>query len=421
MIKSNAIKQVLLLISAASFSLSIFGQEADTTKTTQQGPKTVSATMPVDTIRSDALKVVEDAPLDIAQNRGLFIVTPDQRMQLRILGSIRFLAVYDDSNLLAKNSLITREIPTGNENERFPNYFNGLSQTRLGFEVTRKTDLGKLFVRLETDFAGVNGFRIRHAYGQFRGFVIGQTWSLFTQIRVLPTTVDFSGPTSAILTRTPQIRYTFNNQSKNNFAVSLEYQVQDIQLPDSLGATTFPLFPNITGRLTRDFDWVFFQISGVMPVLSARDAEGDLFIRFGWGVSTGVLIRPWENGSWHFQVAAGKSISRFLGDISGDLNLFLDPNGVGILPFELGYYGAYQHSWSKKFLSNVAYGRVQLEELSFTPDNTFSWGSTWHLNTFYNPVDGAKVGIEAIWGQRTDKNNVDGNAFRFNILFFYDF
>ena len=420
-IKSITIKLVLLLILAVSFRLSIFGQDADTTKTTQQRPITVSATMPMDTIKSDALKVVEDAPLDIGQNRGLFMVTPDQKMQLRILGSIRFLAVYDDINLVSKNSMVTPEIPTGTENERFPNYFNGLSQTRLGFEVTRKTELGNLFVRLETDFAGATGFRIRHAYGQFQGFIIGQTWSLFSQIRVLPSTVDFSGPASAILSRTPQIRYTFNNQSKNNFAVSLEYQVQDIRLPDSLNATTFPLLPNLTGRLTRDFDWAFFQISGVMPALSARDAEGDLIIRFGWGVSVGALIRPWENGSWHFQVAAGKSISRFLGDINGDLNLFIDPNGKGVLPFELGYYGAYQHSWSKKFLSNVAYGRVQLEELSFTPDNTYSWGSTFHVNTFYNPVEGAKVGIETIWGQRSDKNNENGNAFRFNMLFYYDF
>ena len=139
-------------------------------------------------------------------------------MQLRILGSIRFLAVYDNIYLISKNSLITSEIPTGDENERFPNYFSGLSQTRLGFEVTRKTDPGNLFVRLETDFAGINDFRIRHAYGQFQGWLIGLTWSLFTQIRVLPTTVDFSGPTSAVLSRTPQIRYTFKNQSKNNFA-----------------------------------------------------------------------------------------------------------------------------------------------------------------------------------------------------------
>ena len=147
----------------------------------------------------------------------------------------------------------------------------------------------------------------------------------------------------------------------------------------------------------------------------------ELFIRFGWGVSIGALLKPWEKGSWHFQLVGGKAISRFLSDINGDVNLFLDPDGKGVLPFEFGYYATYQHSWSKKFESNFIYGRSQLEELSFVQDNTYSWGSTWHINNFYKPVEGAKVGFEAIWGQRANKSRSSGDAIRFNLLFYYDF
>ncbi|MGI9569302.1 MAG: hypothetical protein ACR2PH_06095, partial [Desulfobulbia bacterium] len=139
------------------------------------------------------------------------------------------------------------------------------------------------------------------------------------------------------------------------------------------------------------------------------------------GISVGALIKPWKDGSWHFQIAGGKSISRFLGDITGDANLLISPEGIGILPLELGYYATYQHEWNEKFLSNFVYGRVQIEEFSFTPDNTYSWGSAFHINTFYKPVDGAKAGFEGIWGTRTDKNTDMGNAFRFNMIFYYDF
>lgn len=387
----------------------------------QESLETVSINSPADTLRTDSLKVVEDAPLDIGQNRGLFIMAPDKKMQLRILGSIRSLVVYDNVDLFSKESFVTSEIPTGDDHKFFPNYFNNLSQTRFGFEVTRKTEYGNLFVRLETDFAGVGGFRIRHAYGQYRGFLIGQTWSLFAQISVLPTTVTLSGPTSSISTRTPQIRYTFNVQKKSNFAISLEYQVQDIRLPDSLNASTFPLLPNMTGRFSRNFNWGLLQVSGVLPVLSGFDGNDDLVVKLGWGVSIGALIKPWENGSWHFQLAAGESISRFLGSIDADVNLILTPDGKGELPLELGYYATYQHTWSKKLFSNFVYGAVQLEEFSFTPDDTFIWGASWHLNTFYSPVEGAKVGIEGIYGQRKDHDNTNGNAFRFNMIFYYDF
>ncbi len=58
-----------------------------------------------DTIHSDTTKIIEDAPLDIGKDRGLFIVTPDKKMQLRILGSVRYLVVYDNVNFGDKNSL----------------------------------------------------------------------------------------------------------------------------------------------------------------------------------------------------------------------------------------------------------------------------------------------------------------------------
>ena len=60
-----------------------------------------------DSLNMDTTKIIEDAALDIAQDRGLFIVTPDRQMQLRILGSVRYLVVYDDTDLQSKNSMIT--------------------------------------------------------------------------------------------------------------------------------------------------------------------------------------------------------------------------------------------------------------------------------------------------------------------------
>jgi DcaP outer membrane protein len=343
-------------------------------------------------------------------------------MQLRILGSVRFLAVYDNVDLKSKNSFSTFQIPTGAENINFPNYYNGLSQTRLGFEVTRKVEQGNLFVRLETDFAGVTGFRIRHAYGQYKNWLVGQTWSLFTQISVMPSTVDFGGPTSSISVRTPQIRYTFRNTTKSNFAVSLEYQIPDLNLPDSLNLRTFQLLPNLVGRSTRNFEWGSVQVSGIMPVLSARNEYSDLIIKLGWGVSLGALINSGKNGSWHFQIAGGKTISQFFGDLSGnDLNLIVNQNGEPVFPHEFGFYGTYQHEWSKKLLTNISYGQIQIENLKFIRDDTFIKGSTIRINSFWKAIEGAKLGIEGIWGKRTNKNNEKGNALRINALFYYDF
>jgi len=174
------------------------GQQSDSTKTF------MGSSVDLDSLLSDTTKIIEDAALDIGQNRGLFIVTPGGEMQLRILGSVRYLLVYDDTKMERKNSFNTYDIPVGEFSQRLPNYYNGLQQSRLGFEITRKTDKGNVFIRLETDFAGPNGFRIRHAYGQYQNFLFGQTWSLFSQVSFLPATVGFGGPTGSIAVRSPR-------------------------------------------------------------------------------------------------------------------------------------------------------------------------------------------------------------------------
>jgi hypothetical protein len=59
--------------------------------------------------------------------------------------------------------------------------------------------------------------------------------------------------------------------------------------------------------------------------------------------------------------------------------------------------------------------------MSFTSDNMFHLGYAFTFNTFWNVVEGAKIGGELIWGQRVDKNITIGDASRINFLFYYDF
>jgi hypothetical protein len=118
-------------------------------------------------MEQDSVSQYQDVyPLDIASDRGLFILSPDRMMQMRILGSVRVLMNYGDQDMPERLTFNPYEIPMRIESQT-PNFYADLRLTRLGFEVTRRTrKMGDLFIRIETDFAGSNGFRIRHAYGQ---------------------------------------------------------------------------------------------------------------------------------------------------------------------------------------------------------------------------------------------------------------
>jgi hypothetical protein len=345
-------------------------------------------------------------------------------MQLRILGSVRYLVVYDDMDLSSKNSLITFDIPTGEEHQRLPNYYNGLSQSRLGFEITRYTPGGNVFIRLETDFAGANGFRIRHAYGQYDKFLFGQTWSLFTSISSLPATVGFAGPTGGILARSPQIRYTMKNLLPSSIvSLGLEYFTPDFELPDSLAVKALQLIPDITARIERSVDWGSLQLSGILPIISGRSSEGSILYKTGWGVSFSTVINSWAGGKWYLQATGGQAISRFFHDLAGQgLDLIYDPDqDLSYLPFTLGGYVTYEHHWSPKVLSNFTYGTLYLHTTSFTPDETYYQGDNFRINTFWSIVEGARIGAEYIFAFRRDKGGAKGTANRVNLLFYYDF
>ncbi len=401
-----------------TISISAYTQEPDSTKVIiGSGPG-------LDSMIVDTTKVIEDAALDIAQDRGLFIRTPDGKMQLRILGSVRYLVVYDDIDLLNKNNLNTFYIPTGEENYRLPNYYNGLDQSRLGFEVTRHTSGGNVFVRLEADFAGKNGFRIRHAYGQYRRFIFGQTWSLFSQITSLPANVGFGGPTGAISVRTPQVRFTSKDILPGSiFSLGLEYFKPELVIPDSIAVQSFQLIPDITARIEKQANWGSLQLSGIMPMLTGRTEEGKYVLRPGWGISFSGVVESWASGKWYFQAAGGRAITRFFKDLSGQgLDLLYDyESDKAHLPFSFGSYLTYEHHWSPKIFSNLTYSILIYQKETFTPDDTYFRGNNFRVNTFWNIVEGARIGAEYIHAFRTDKGNEKGTANRVNILFYYDF
>ena len=378
----------------------------------------------LDSLNSDEKKVIEDGTLDIAQNRGLFIISPDADMQLRILGSVRYLMVFDDHDLVFKNQLNTYEILTGDDNKTLANYFNGLSQSRLGFEVTRQTRGGNVFIRLETDFAGVNGYRIRHAYGQYRNFILGQTWSLFTHITTLISTVGFGGPTGAVSLRTPQIRYTTKNLLEGyTLSFGLEYFKPQIDQLDSLDIKSFQIIPDLTARIEKRTDWGVVQISGLMTLLSGGLETGEVRVRPGWGVAFSANVDSWANGKWYIQAAGGQGTSRYLNDLNGqglDV-IFLPDNDEIYLPFSFGGHIGYEHYWTSNIYSNFIFSALYLEGKSGVPDNLYNWGGSFQTNSFWNVTDGARVGLEYIRGLRMDQNGDRGAVNRINILVFYDF
>lgn len=375
-------------------------------------------------LNSDSIQQKNDvSPLDIASDRGLFILSHDQMMQMRILGSVRAAFNYSDQVLPNKRTYNPYEIPT-NVQELYPNYFAGLSQTRIGFEVTRRTKkAGDIFIRIEADFANsVNSFRIRHAYGQVNHFLIGQTWSLFNNISMQPATVSMSGPAGSIYIRTPQIRY-FRAVNKIIWYVGIEYSTPDFSIPDSINGVLLQVVPDFTGKVSYTSGRFSGHFAAIATTMSGKGATNEIAYTFGFGGSIAGKFEIDKKNDLYFSITSGRGISHYFDALRGKgEDAFYNTTSKGLIVlFSTGGYVAYSREILQDISANLTFGMVAISNNEFQPVDAYSYSYSAMLNVFWQPIEGSRVGLEYAFGQRYDKSGALGNANKVSVLLYYDF
>lgn len=413
-------KKLSILILFILSGLLGVAQDADTIKTI------TSSSSSAQQFAKDTLAKQEVSPLDISADRGLYILTKDGNMQLRILGSVRFSILYDFIDLPIKKTFNTYYIPTGMNNVIIPNFYSSLDQSRLGFEVNRKLEDKNVFIRLEMDFNGKDGkFRIRHAYGQIGQFLVGQTWSLFSNVSSLPATVDGNGPTGSVTLRTAQARYSGTNRKGTNWAAALEYSRPDLNTQefDTTGLSVVQMIPDFTTRIEREGIFGAVQLSGVITTLSVEDPNNKVTNSFGWGAQLSGTIDFTKQHKVLYQVTYGKSIAHFITTFSGTGRDFIfNPETREFESlYSFGGFLSYGWNWTDNISTNVSGGYADLSNKDYQPGNTYKNSMSFSLDSFWNIIDGARLGLEYVYGQRWDKDGTTGNASRIWALFYYDF
>ena len=414
--KKTLIITILLTLTAGL----VFAQDPDTSKTM------ISSTGPSEQFKADTLVKRELSPLDIGKDRGLYIVTSDGKMQLRILGSVRYSLLYDNIDFPVKKSFNTYYIPTGEDNVKILNFSNSVNQSRFGFEVTRKLETTEVFIRLESDFNGGSGqYRIRHAYGQVNQFLVGQTWSLFSNVSSLPAMVDGDGLTGSISLRTPQIRYSGTSKKGIRWAAAIEYSTPDLSIQDfdTSGVSTVQVIPDVTGRFVWEGVLGIVQLSGVFNTISKRDVNYNISNTFGLGASlSGTANIPGKH-ELLYQIAYGKSISHFFSTFSGTGNdaVFNPESQEFESLYSFGGFLSYGLDWIQNVSINLSFGYAQLFTKDYQPDDSYRNSISLALDSFWTITEGARLGLEFAYGQRWNKNGETGQASRISALFYYDF
>ena len=278
-------------------------------------------------------------------------------------------------------------------------------QSRLGFTTVTQTGLGEVRTLVEGDFFGTgNAFRLRHAYGEFNGFLVGQTWNLFMPIESYPGTLDFQGPAGLPFARVNQLRYTYDGVEDFTIAASVER--------DPAGYRN-PIF---TGAVSYDFDTAFVKLAALHRQVDQPGGG----TTSGWGVNLSGNAQLWQGGGINASYTEGEGIGSIMVFGGGAA-------GADIMGAAQGYQAVRTRGIAlgvtQDITDTIGVGLVFGERSNRANPNAAPTDTeklrTVHATLTWKPVEKVTTGVELIYSDRRqyDGAKVDNTRLQFSTQF----
>jgi len=346
---------------------------------------------------------------------------PEEEPHFTFYGFGRTAFVWDNQDMGRSDLFVPANIKIGAPKN--PNFFIGAKQTRLGFDVKHTLAGQTISFKLEGDFhndatdaTGI--FRMRHAYANYKFVLVGMTWSNFFDEDVNPVAVDFEGPNSSTLLRTPQIRFS-TYTSKNVFSLSFENPIEKI----TVGGTVTVLperFPDVVAAYRISGDFGFVKAAGLFREL--RYESDKARSQLGYGITLMTAIKVGERDKLKFQGVMGTGVANYIQGASG-LNYDAIYNGTNELEAlqMRGSNISFQHFWKDHMHSSLTAGWLNVEDNSNLADTNYKSGYYGSVNLFWDMVKNLTFGGEIIVGERVNINETSGSALRVQMNATYKF
>ena len=264
--------------------------------------------------------------------------------------------------------------------------------SRFGFETSTPTPLGAFNTKVEADFYSYgaddnrNRLRLRHAYGEYAGFLVGQTWSTFMDLDNLPETVDFNGPIGAPFSRRTMVRYTYGDPKAG---YKLTFAVEDPQ--DQFGAGSGnERMPQLVARFDKSFDWGAVNVRGL-----AHEKRSAGESKRGYGLGVGGSFKLTDKDLLMAQYAR----------VDGDIDQMYGSNGYAIdattnaITFDKnqGLVVGYAKTFGDQLRGTVAFGMNKGKTAQAVDNRRLQ---QLHMNLIYSPIKNVELGGELVLGER---------------------
>lgn len=353
-----------------------------------------------------------EAPADIVR-AGDFpgsLKIPGSDAAFRVGGLVRVNWVTTLDPLLVDDRFITAEIPVDVANAPVGGRVDVMAiPSRFNLDLRTPTGVGYVRAYLEADFAGAgNTLRLRHAFGQWRGFLFGQTWSTFADREAEPDGIDFEGLNAISRFRQPQVRWNWTATERLRVAFALENPAVEVA-----GLTPANRRPDVIARVR----WQPATEQHLQAAVLFRQLQGfptsapvNIVGTNGWGITaSGRWPSPLrgEDDRILFQANRGDGIGHYVTDLAsaGGQDGVYDAasNTVQALRALSGFAG-YEHWWTDRFHSTVTAGSVLVRNTGIQPGEAYHLTRRYSTNFMWSPIPRIDLVAEFLTGIRVNKN-----------------
>ncbi len=341
---------------------------------------------------------------------------PKTSSRFKIGGYVKLDIIHDFNPINSPDFFDVSKIPTdGSKGESTHLH---AKETRLYIDVRTPFKNSEIRTYVEGDFYGTSSaFRLRHAYVELGNtWLAGQTWSNFMDENIIPATLDYEKPAAYAFARHAMLRWKHSLSSDTYLALAIEEPSTNAQTPAEPGKFESPL-PDFTARFRMTKKWGHIQLSAFTGLLRYRYATGELDNVSLFGGNLSGQLNLLAKDKFIYQVIYGPGIGRYRGGYSAGL----DASGKLEATTDFGITAGYQHQWSDKWSSLVAFNHGSIDNTDGQPVTDLTASNYVAANLLYYFTKNAFVGLEYLRGQREDKDGSDGTANRIQFSISYTF
>ncbi|MBY6192301.1 hypothetical protein KUV78_00705 [Marinobacter hydrocarbonoclasticus] len=340
--------------------------------------------------------------LSLASQANAFTVNAGD-VEAKIYGYAQLTATYDMNEDISGPALEGSFGDLGGTDEDIEGHFAGTAnQSRLGVSLTHPQGVK---ATIEGDFYQ-GDFRLRHAFGEYKGFLAGQTWSNYNSFVGTPSLLDFNGAagTAGRQLRNAQVRYTTG---------TLSFSAEEPSDAGVIGGSQKTGTPTFTVRMEDAQGGLSYSVAAMAKQVSSDDGTDD-DSAIGYGAFGAVKMKVsdmitlqgtinYVDGGGSYLYQSGMSDAYMDGDSIETIAGYGGSVGVGVglgggRSLNLGL-GMTEVDWDDAESDGIAVGGEDE-----TRQNLF-------LNYQWSPVKNVMMGIEyGYWKAETvDGDSADAN------------